>query len=265
VYADSESALIAELQRIELEPLQGSVGTLFFDVQKQSARLDERLQRMLTDTDGQRLANVEGVRAFRIVRQETDSLIESMRLIQAGLLAERQKATGTLSTVDLNLRKSTLVEVQQQLQSSVQSIARLNEFLNEQLKQGDSISGVTLEAAIRSFQADIERKVEGAVVVKLQAAQSKDDEEIRKLDSIRQEKEAALREAESQLEKLQKESVSRLREIESSAETSARQRDLARTEARKAMEQALPGMRGLLSPVISKGYKQPDSSQSMCQ
>ena len=218
---------------------------------------------MLTNGEGQRLANIEGVRAFRIVRQQTDATSDSLRSIEVKLRNETSQATGTFSTAELNTRKSALRETERQLESSVKMIGRLNELLDGQLKKSVAISDVTLEAALGTIQADIERRIEEAVVSQLQAAETADDMELRKLDSIRLEKESSLREAESQLEKLQKESASQLREIESSAEESARQRDLARVEARKAMEQALPAMRGLLSPVISKGYKQPDSAQSM--
>jgi hypothetical protein len=262
-YASSESALLKELQRIELEPLHGSVANLLSEAQTQAATLNVRLQQMLTNGEGQRLANIEGVRAFRIVRQQTDATSDSLRSIEVKLRNETSQATGTFSTAELNTRKSALRETERQLENSAKMIGRLNELLDGQLKKSGAISDVTLEAALGTIQADIERRIEEAVVSQLQAAETADDMELRKLDSIRLEKEISLREAEIQLEKLQKDSALQLREIESSAEESARQRDLARVEARKAMEQALPAMRGLLSPVISKGYKQPDSAQSM--
>ncbi len=262
-YASSESALLKELHLVELEPLHGSVANLLYEAQSQAATLNVRLQQMLTNAEGQRLANIEGVRTFRTVRQETDATSDSLRLIELKFRNETSQATGTFGTAELNTHKSALRETERQLESSVKMIGRLNEFLDGQLKKSVAISNVTLDTALRTFQADIERRIEEAVVSQLEAAQTADDMELRKLDSIRLEKESSLREAESQLEKLQKESVSQLREIESSAEESARQRDFARVEARKAMEQALPAMRGLLSPVISKGYKQPDSSGSM--
>ena len=262
-YASSESVLLEELQRIELEPLQGSVTNLLSEVQMQSAKLDRRLKRMLTDADGQRLATIKGVRSFRILRQKSDAVSESLRLIQDELQEERPKATGTLSTADLILRKSALLDVQRRLESSVQTVAKLNELMDRELKKEGATSGVTLHAALLSFQTDVELQIEEAVKSKLETSKSTDDDEIRALDSTRRDKRTSLTEAESELEMLLKHSASRLREIESSAEASARQRDLARTQARKAMEQALPAMRELLSPVISKGYRQPDGTNGM--
>ena len=262
-YASSESALLKELHRVELEPLHGSVATLLSEAQSQAAKLNVRLQQMLTNAEGQRLANIEGVRVFRIVRQQRDGTSDSLRSIEVKLRNETSQATGTFGAAELNTHKSALREIERQLESSFKMIGRLNELLDGQLKKSVAISDVTLEAALRTFQADIERRIEEVVVSQLQAVQTADDMELRKLDSIRLENESSVKEAEIQLEKLQKESASRLRKIESSAEESARQRDLTRVEARKAMEQALPAIRGLLSPVISKGYKQPDSAQSM--
>jgi chromosome segregation ATPase len=263
-YSEVEAKFIASLQRSELvtrcELLSKKLATAF-ELRK---TWDQRLTELKTSDEGSRLATETLAYKYLHLKQRAPLFLHELEQTTELISKIKQIANKlTLPISDFENVERQLVDAEAHIQSGISQFKTYNDYLSAMLrsatqKQPQSLTQMLQqlnELADKSIQSRVDDMFNKAIATQ----KAEESSELAKQAIVRK----SLVNASKNLESVKETTADRIDKSRKNASAASDHLSAERQAARHAMEQELPSMRSMLSPFLSDGYRQPQSSRSM--
>ncbi len=257
-YTTAERVMLLKLQRIELDPRLNALRTQLDNVEQQATGWQRRISELMTSSEGRRLAVEDSALRVRFLDATVQAELSRLAGVREWLNDIQQnvsRSRGPISTYDQI--ETRALESQSSIAAVTGIIEQAESMLDQMVSKASDPQDRTLEAFLATLEQQTEQSIKEEVKRRLDAMEVTHAAESKAANDNHSTSKTVLEKSEKKLESARKESTERIAESEKSVEAEQATVAARNAELRKKMEAKLPGMRSLLSPFITPGYRQP--------
>ena len=257
-YTTAERAMLLKLQRIELDPRLTALKNQLDEIEKQATGWQRRISELMTRSEGRRLAVEDTALRVRFLDATVQTELSRLAGVREWLNDIRQtvsRSRGPLSTYDQI--ETRVLESGSGIAAVTRIIEQAESMLDQMLSKASDPQDQTLEAFLATLEQQTEQSIKEEVTRRLDALEGAHAAELKAANDNHSTSKTVLEKSEKKLESARKESAERIAESNKSVEAEQATIAARNAELRRKMEAKLPGMRSLLSPFVTPGYRQP--------
>ena len=257
-YATAERAMLLKLQRIELDPRLTALRNQLDEIEKQATGWQRRISELMTSSEGRRLAVEDSALRVRFLEATVKAELSRLAGVREWLNDIRQtvsRSRGPISTYDQI--ETRVLESESSIAAVTMTIGQAESMLDQMLSKASDPQDRALEAFLATLEQQSEQSIKEEVTRRLDALEVTHAAELKAANDNHSTSKTVLEKSEKKLESARKESAERIAESDKAVEAEQAAVAARNAELRRKMEAKLPGLKSLLSPFISPGYRQP--------
>lgn len=260
-YHSQEQRVLLKLQRREFETRTARLSSLMDVAEQQWKAWQHRVQPLLKNDEGRRLATFAPKVRFLFSRVPGDiSKLNELRTEIDSVQNAFTQANAPLTDLDKHDRQ--LASVESEIRSTRTTFEYLNPALDELVAESKDVpTGPTLEDALAKLNVPMDGEVRKAAKEKVKAIRERQEDDIKKVSQDLASQSKDLLTAQDDLKRAEADAQRKLEEAKAQSTQQTSDLEQKRQVARKKMEEALPVFRDRLAPFISKGYRQLQTRQ----